>query len=281
MVRVDAATLAGRSRRMARAAAAILATFVMSLGVLWIAKGSEPAATVKTAPPDPLAGRRPAPVVPPRSPAPAIDPQRPRPFVDPAGAGTIAYASGDYASALARFQEAVTRNPQDAEALSNLGQILVRLDRPGEAVPYFQRASSLIPDRWAYRFNLARAFGLLGRWDESVATYREAQRLFPQDYVTTFNLALTLHKKGDEAAAVEEYQKAVAFQPEDASFRMALAISYERLQKPKEAAAAYGEYLRLSPSAPDADKVRARIAQLSPQASPAPAPSTPSAGETL
>ena len=83
--------------------------------------------------------------------------------------------------------------------------------------------------------------------------------------MTTFNLALTLHKKGDDAAAVPEYQKAVALNPEDASFRMALAISLEALQKKQDAAAAYSEYLRLAPTAPDADKVKARIALLTGQ----------------
>ena len=91
---------------------------------------------------------------------------------------------------------------------------------------------------------------------------KPAQLLFPNDYVTTFNLALSLHKKGDEAAAVEQYEKAINLQPDDASFRKALGVSYERLQKSAEAAAAYQEYLRLSPDAPDADKVRERIAEL-------------------
>ena len=54
----------------------------------------------------------------------------------------------------------------------------------------------------------------------------------------------------------------INLQPEDASFRKALGLSYERLQKPAEAAAAYQEYLRLSPAAEDADRVRARIAEL-------------------
>ena len=50
--------------------------------------------------------------------------------------------------------------------------------------------------------------------------------------------------------------------PSDASFRLAIGISYERLDRRADAAAAYGEYLRLLPAAPDADRVRARIAQL-------------------
>ena len=84
----------------------------------------------------------------------------------------------------------------------------------------------------------------------------------PDDYAITFNLAQALHRTGDEAAAVEAYLRAIALSPDDASFRMALGTSYERLQKPADAAAAYGEYLRLSPEAPDAEKVRTRIADL-------------------
>jgi Flp pilus assembly protein TadD len=184
------------------------------------------------------------------------------PFIEAAGEGSVAYAAGDYAGSLAHYFAAVEKNPDDAESLGNLGQVLVRLNRTAEAIPYFDRAIAILPGRWAYRFNRARAVGLLGRTDEAIAGYRAAQQLFPDDYATAFNLAMALHQKGDEAAAVEQYRKAIALQPEDASFRMALGISYEQLHNGQEAAAAYQEYLRLSPTAPDADKVRARIAQL-------------------
>jgi Flp pilus assembly protein TadD len=94
--------------------------------------------------------------------------------------------------------------------------------------------------------------------------------------VTTFNLARALGIKGDHAAAADEYKKAIELEPADASFRMALGVTYERLQKPAEAAAAYQEALRLAPSAPDADRVRARIAQLTGGGAPAPpAPAAP------
>ena len=195
-----------------------------------------------------------------------------RPFLDEAGSGAAAYATGNYGSALEQFQAAVKKNPDDAESLSNLGQLLVRLGRTAEAIPYFERAIKIIPQRWAYRFNLARAQGLLGKWDDAIATYREAQQLFPNDYATTFNLALALHKKGDDAGAVAEYKKAIALDPNDASFRMALAISLEKLDRRSEAVAAYNDYLQLAPSAPDAEQVRARVAQLSGQATPSQPP---------
>jgi Flp pilus assembly protein TadD len=270
VVRLDPVVEAAKSRRLARVGAAMLGTALLALAGVWLTADSDIEMPVSASrPADPLAGRRGGAAD--SAPAPRVAAAEPvHPFLDPPGAGTVAYLSGDLEQALAHFTAAVERHPQDADAISNLGQVLVKLGRAGDALAHFQKATSLVPGRWEYQFNLARALGLVGRWDEAIAGYREAQRLFPNDYVTTFNLALAHHKKGDAAAAVDEYQKAIALQPNEASFRMALAISYEKLQKPADAAAAYAEYLRLSPSAPDADKVRARIAQLTGVTAPPP-----------
>ena len=186
-----------------------------------------------------------------------------RAFLDPADAGAIAYAAGNYETALAQYLAAIEQNPQDAESHSNLGQMLVRLKRPEESLPHFERAIELMPERWAYHFNHARALGLLARWDEAVAGYRRAMQIFPEDYATAFNLGQALHRQGDEAGAVEAYLRAIELDATDPTFRMALGISYESLQKPADAAAAYIDYLRLSPDAADAEKVRARIERLS------------------
>ena len=183
-------------------------------------------------------------------------------FMDADSKGAAAYRQGDYATALASYKEAVEKNPNDAEALSNLGQVLVRMQQPEAALPYFDRAIAQIPDRWAYHFNRARALGLLQRWDEAVAGYQRAQEIYPDDYAIAFNLGQALQRKGDDAAAVEQYKRAAALDPGEPSFQMALGMTYERLKKPAEAAAAYTEALRLAPDAPDAERVRTRIAAL-------------------
>ena len=283
VVRVNKAAEAAQSRKFARVAAVLVSTFALVVAALWMMQGAEPAAAVSNPsrpPADPLAARRAAT---PASDAPSPNESEERPFLDSAAQGTVSYQAGEYGSALSKFEEAVRQNPQDAESLSNLGQMLVRMQRVAEAVPHFERAAALNPDRWTYRFNLARALGLLQRWDESIASYRQAQVLFPDDYVTTFNLALTMHKKGDDAGAIEEYKKAIALNPSEASFRMGLAISYEQLKKKEDAAGQYSEYLRLSPLAADAEKVRTRIAQLTsaaaPPLAPPPAPQAPGSGQ--
>ncbi len=238
----------------------LLGATVVAVAAIWLVfvpetGGPVPASRLA----DPLAARRQA--APPAPPGGTPPPASARPFTDVTGHAYEAYQTGDFESALGHYQDALKKNPNDPETLSNLGQVLVRLGKPQDAIPYFERAVALNPDRWAYVFNLARAQALLEKWDESIGSYRRAQRLFPNDYATTFNLALTLHKSGNDAAAVPEYQKAIELNPNEASFRMALAISLERVNR-GEAVNAYGEYLRLSPTAPDADKVRARIAEL-------------------
>ena len=262
LVERDPAGAARRSRQLAQWGAGLLGGFALIVSGLWYFNGTDgPAAASTGRPADLFAARRNARQAD-AAPEPPADTAPERPFLDAPGKGAAAYSNGDFGSALEHYQAALEQNPQDAESLSNLGQVLVRLGRIEEALPYYDRAIALIPDRWAYHFNRARALGLLNRWDEAIGGYRHAQTLFPNDYATTFNLGLALHKKGDEAAAIEAYQQAIALAPEDAQFRLALALSYERLRKNAEAVAAYQEYLRLAPQAGDAERVKARIAAL-------------------
>jgi len=219
-------------------AAGIAGAFVLLLGGLWLSQDS-------VAPPP--RGAQPAAAAPPQASAPAGTPQTgievERSFMDAPSAAHVAYAAGDMTAALRQYEEALASNPSDPETLSNLGQVLVRLNRAADALPYFERAIAILPDKWAYQFNHARALGVLGRWNEAVASYRRAQELFPDDYATAFNLGLALD-------------------PNEPTFRMALGMTYERLQQPSEAAAAYEEAVRLAPQAPDAAMVRRKIDQL-------------------
>jgi Flp pilus assembly protein TadD len=188
---------------------------------------------------------------------------RPDPgFLDPKTGGATAYKSGDYASALELYKKAVSLNPDNADALNNLGQLLARNGEPALAIPYFQKAVQLYPSVWAYRFNLAHAHGRLGDWSQAAEDYRQARNLFPDDYVTHFNLGMALRKMGDEEAAVYEFRKGAELAPAEPSFPLALGTSYEQLNRTDEAVKSYEQYLALSPSAPEADKVKARIEHL-------------------
>lgn len=199
----------------------------------------------------------------PVSAAPTSAPARPDPgFLDPKTGGATAYKAGDYASALEHYKKAVSLNPNDGDALNNLGQLLARNGDPAAAIPHFQKAVRLYPSVWAYRFNLAHAHGRLGDWSQAADDYRQARTLFPDDYVTHFNLGMALHRMGDEEAAVYTFRRGAELAPSEPSFPLALGMSYEQMNRTDDAVKSYEQYLAMSPPAPEADKVKARIEQL-------------------
>jgi tetratricopeptide (TPR) repeat protein len=238
----------------------MLAGFVVLVAALWFARDPEPSAPIAAAAADPFAARR--------SLGATVSPQTTgsqrageNASSDPQQATQKAGAA-DLNAALAHYQDAIARNPADADSFSSLGQVLLRLDRPADALPHLERAMELKPDTWAFTVNTGRALGALGRWHDAAAMYRRAQALLPDDAGTTFKLAEALRERGDVDAAVAEFQKAIALDPKDATFRIALGRALESMGKLVEAAAAYEEGVTLAPDGPEADTIRKRIAQL-------------------
>ena len=182
--------------------------------------------------------------------------------IDASRVALAAYNSGDVAGSVEQFMTAVEANPDNAEALNNLGQVLVRTGRASEAIPYFDRALQISGDTWSYHFNRARAFGEMQLWPRAIAGYRDAARLFPDDYATQFNLAKALQANGELAEAIETFERAIVLAPGQADFHLSLGLALEAAQRPKDAAAAYSRFLELEPSSPDAEKIQARISHL-------------------
>jgi hypothetical protein len=164
-------------------------------------------------------------------------------------AGAEAYARGDAAAAVEAYSDAVVANPENADALNNLGQSLVRAGKARQAMQYFDRAIAVNGNNWAYHFNRARAHAELAEWGRAVAGYRDADALFPNDYATTFNLAKALHASGDSAGAIREFQ-------------LSYGLALESVGRRAEAAEAYNRYVMGDPNAANVEAVRQRIAAL-------------------
>ena len=181
---------------------------------------------------------------------------------DHSRAGISAYNGGDLESATTQLKSAVDADPDNAEALNNLGQVLVRGGKARDAIGYFDRAIALAGDKWAYRFNRARAFGELKEWNQAAIGYADAARLFPDDYVTQFNLARARQQNGDLTGALEAYDKAAKLAPGQADFQLWYGQALDQSGRQQDAVAAYKKFLELEPAAPQAEKVKARLAQL-------------------
>jgi tetratricopeptide (TPR) repeat protein len=176
--------------------------------------------------------------------------------------GERAYNSGDFDESLEAYQATVAEHPNDPRALNNLGQLLVRLGRAQEAIPYFDKAVLLMPDTWAYQFNRARAYAQLKQWDAAIGGYQRARQLFPDDYATQYNLAKALQASGDVKAALPAYERAIALAPGQPDFQISYGLALEAASRPQDAAAAYRRYLELQPDSADTEKIKAHLAEL-------------------
>jgi tetratricopeptide (TPR) repeat protein len=177
-------------------------------------------------------------------------------------AGIASYNRGDVGAAVTQFTAAVERDPNNAEALNNLGQVLVRSGRAREAIPYFDRAIAIANSIWSYHFNRAKAYGDLKEWRQAIAGYTEAARLFPDDYVTQFNLARARQADGDLPEALEAYAKATKLAPGQADFHLWYGQALDQSGKRPEAAVEYRRFLELDPKASEAEKVKGRLSEL-------------------
>jgi Flp pilus assembly protein TadD len=167
--------------------------------------------------------------------------------------------TADPATAQTAYEKALVQRPDDAETLNKLGQVLVALGKIDEALPRFERAAALAPDKWLYHFNQAHAASQLLLWDRAVAEYRRASAIQAGDQATQFDLALALHKKGDEAAAIPEFEKAIALAPSDSRAHLGLAIALERNGRMPDAIRSYRRFLELEPGSPDGEKLKAYL----------------------
>jgi Flp pilus assembly protein TadD len=146
----------------------------------------------------------------------------------------------NYVAALALFQKAKEKNPQDADVWFQLGYCYGKLGRyqdeiesykqairikPAfavahynlgvayselicwqEAMESFKQAIIIKPDYAAAHHNLSIAYGNLGRWQDAIESHKQAIRIEPDDAVAHYNLGNAYLLVGDKGSALEEYK---------------------------------------------------------------------------
>lgn len=115
-----------------------------------------------------------------------------------------------------RLQEMLRRDPNNASTLNDLGQALLKLERPGEAEKLFRRALEIDPAFNLARSNLGQALRFLGQLEESEQVLRHASRTDPGDPAICNRLATVLSQRGRLLEAERYYKEALRLKPADA-----------------------------------------------------------------
>ena len=161
------------------------------------------------------------------------------------------------------YREALKNGP-NAAAHVGLARVLLDLNQFKEAraeIDAARRVRPVYPEASAVEGRIYREEAFE---DEAVRSFRRAIReaggFQPEAHV---GLARVLEDKGDFAAAIVELRKALdqLSDSEPVIYQM-LGAAYEKLNKPKEAIAAYEKYLELAPNGSYAAALRSILNQL-------------------
>ena len=106
--------------------------------------------------------------------------------------GVACLEQGRYAEALDAFLVACDRDPNHAPTLYNIGNAYLKMDEPGQAIPWLERAQAGDPKYLAALHQLGVACERLGRRDEALTWWRRALALAPDYYL----VQLRLHEIG-------------------------------------------------------------------------------------
>jgi cytochrome c-type biogenesis protein CcmH/NrfG len=116
--------------------------------------------------------------------------------------------------AAAPLLDAVNRNPNDFEAVVNLGNVYYDGDQYPEAIKYYQRALAINPTNPDVRTDLGTAYWYLGDADRALAEFKASLKIRPNHPGTLFNMGIVKWQgKMDPAGAVVAWQELLKGNP--------------------------------------------------------------------
>jgi Flp pilus assembly protein TadD len=183
-------------------------------------------------------------------------------FVDTTRRASVQVGDGELEQARTRFEQALERDPKNADTLNNLGLTLQRLGFVDAAVRRLSEAVNADRRDWTYHFNLAHAFSLQQNWSRAAVEYAASLEIFADNYAAQYDLAVAYHMSGNEPEAVKAYEKAIETAPGDPAAHLSFALTLEASGRQDDAVSEYRKYLQMSPQARDSEAVSERIRSL-------------------
>jgi tetratricopeptide (TPR) repeat protein len=113
------------------------------------------------------------------------------------------------------FQRAVSEDPGSVTAVNGLGWALFKSGQTRQCRPWFERALKLQPGEIVALNGLASCLQGEGRIDEAVATWKEMCRLYPNPHAGTRHLAWYYYERKDYAQAATYFAQLLRRYPDD------------------------------------------------------------------
>ena len=178
-----------------------------------------------------------------------VPPPRQAPPSD-ARAALAHFFAGEWADAEKSYTAYAAAHPDDADALTLLGNAQVELKKPDEAAANFRKALALDP-------GIAEAWAMLGRIEADKKNYEPAAEALskaltmqPDDAEASFQLGKVRLAQHQTAAAIDSLEKATQLNPGNGWAWNSLAYAYMEAKQPAKAASSFERVLPFAPKNP-------------------------------
>lgn len=169
---------------------------------------------------------------------------------------------GNYDKGIAILLRVLERNPDDTDALFNLGMALGDQQENEEALELLNRLVTVEPDYPGAWVALGVAQARSGDWEQAIRTFREVVARDSQDGLARKNLGTALSQNGKYDEASEHLKAAVVLLPSDAEAWLNLAMHLEQSGESEEAAIAYKRVISLAPGSQLSDEAEKGISRI-------------------
>jgi protein O-mannosyl-transferase len=171
--------------------------------------------------------------------------------------GLAQRARGASELAIEAFQAAAALTPPSVEALTNLADLLMDLQRWGEATKALQQAAALEPRRADFQYNLGNCLAQAGDLPGSLRCYETALAITPGYVEARNNLGVTLERMGRGTEALAAYEAVLSAQPRHVVARYNRSRVLLQLGRRDEALRDLRELLRIQPDHAEARRALA------------------------
>lgn len=163
---------------------------------------------------------------------------------------SMADRAGDQAWRERLTRRAFEFDRDNPEVVYRMGVLLLSLERPADALPFFEQHRRMDPDRLDSLTQIGRALIALERLAEAEQVLRQA--LASDDAEAHYNFAWVLDERGRFAEAVEHYRKAIDRNPNHADAHYNLGLLSVREGRRDEAAQHFSAAIASHPAHADA-----------------------------
>ncbi len=157
------------------------------------------------------------------------------------------HQGGQLERARQMYQQILTQDPRNANALNLFGLVGWQTGQFAEAVEHLQKAIAIDSSQAAFFGNLAEARRGLGQFAEAIQAYEQAARMQPNTVIIHLNLGTVLQQAGQVDQSIASYGRALELDPQNTPARYHLGTAFEQQGKLHPAGSCYQQILDVEP----------------------------------